>query len=412
MNYICAVLECATIFTISVGLEKERKKAGITRILVCIAFYMLYYFVINQFFDVSVQSSLIGYVIIYLSVKWLYKEGIIHSLVVTVLSAVFAALIEYVIAFFVAITVTDTRETGLYVLTVTALTFVLSVTLSRIRLYKLLVILEKKDYTYAIVCILSLMIFTPALALRIIRQLYVVDYIYIAVCIFIMWLLIGRVQKYKLESKIRRQYFEAYKEVITQIRRRQHKIKNQINSALGMIHICTTYEELVEKQSEYLGKILDYELPNDAIILEEPSIIALIYEKINEAAERGIDIDTRFSCSMVGSHVSDIVWVDLIGTLFDNAIEALINYDGPKKIWLNIGYGDEGKISIKMINTFRQLTHHEIYKFFGMGYSTKGNGRGVGLYNARLVVDKNNGDLIVSSTMFEGESVFSMEIIL
>ena len=98
MNYICAFLECATIFTISVGLERERKKAGFTRILVCIAFYMLYYVLINQLFDVSVQSSLIGYVIIYLSVKWLYKEGMIHSLVVTVLSAVFAALIEYVIA--------------------------------------------------------------------------------------------------------------------------------------------------------------------------------------------------------------------------------------------------------------------------------------------------------------------------
>ena len=397
MNYIGAVLECATVFTISVGLERERKKAGFTRILVCIAFYLLYYILINQLFDVSVQSSLIGYVIIYLSVKWLYKESMIHSLVVTVLSAVFAALIEYVLAFFVALTVTDTKETGLYMLIVTGLTFVLSVTLSRIRLHRLLVILEKKDYIYAIVCILSLMIFTPALALRIIRQLYVVDYIYIVVCVVIMWLLIGRVQKYKLESKIRR---------------RQHKIKNQINSALGMIRICTTYEELVEKQSEYLGKILDYELPNDAIILEEPSIIALIYEKINEAAECGIEINTSFSCSMVGSRVSDIIWVDLIGTFFDNAIEALINYDGPKKIWLNIGYEDEEKIRIRIINTFRRLTFEETYKFFQMGYSTKGDGRGVGLYNARMVVDKNNGELRVVSTMYEGESVFWIEIIL
>ena len=47
-----------------------------------------------------------------------------------------------------------------------------------------------------------------------------------------------------------------------------------------------------------------------------------------------------------------------------------------------------------------------------MGYSTKGDGRGVGLYNARMVVDKNNGDLRVISTMHEGESVFWIEIIL
>lgn len=47
MNYIGAVLECATVFTISVGLERERKKAGFTRILVCIAFYLLYYILIT-----------------------------------------------------------------------------------------------------------------------------------------------------------------------------------------------------------------------------------------------------------------------------------------------------------------------------------------------------------------------------
>ena len=38
-------------------------------------------------------------------------------------------------------------------------------------------------------------------------------------------------------------------------------------------------------------------MPNDAITLEEPSVIALIYEKINEAVERGIQMQTTI-CQM------------------------------------------------------------------------------------------------------------------
>ena len=60
----------------------------------------------------------------------------------------------------------------------------------------------------------------------------------------------------------------------------------------------------------------------DAIVLEEPAVVALIYEKINEAIEEGIEVHTIFSCSMLHRGVSDVIWVQILGTLLDNAIEA------------------------------------------------------------------------------------------
>lgn len=410
MRYICPVLECASIAIIAGGLEKGRRSAKVRELLIYLAVYLVF-FAVGGYFNLGMQISAASYILLFIYLKLAYKEEIVHTLAVTVLSAVFTGIIEILLAYVIGLgIVRDAQEAGAYVAAVTGTTFVSALGLSRVNLYRILDVLEKWDFTYAAVCILSLMIFAPLAVVKAIASLDIQEYVYIAVCIVVMWLLVMKVQQYKIDAKIRRQYYEAYKDVLIQIRRRQHKIKNQINAAYSMFRIYDTYDELVEKQKQYLAKILHYELPNDAIVLEEPSVIALIYEKINEAAECGIQMHTSFSCSIAGSRVADMTWVDLIGTLFDNAIEALAEYDGEKRIWFEIGYAGKNRISMKITNTFHKLSFHEINQFFELGYSTKGNGRGVGLYNVKQIVHKNRGEISAMSMEKDGLPVLVVEI--
>lgn len=412
MNYICAVLECSFIAVIAAGLERERRKTSLWKLLIYLAVYTIL-FTLSIYFNFTVQISFVSYILLCVYLKLAYEEDIVHTLVVAVLSSIFAGIVEFLVAYIVGVAfIEDSKETGIYVIIVTSITLILSLILLNFRIGKVLDVLEKWDFTYVVTCILSLMIFAPVAIIRILSKLDASDYIYIALCILVMWMLIMKIEEYKIEARVRKQYFEAYKDVLTQIRRRQHKIKNQINAAYSMFRIYDTYDELVEKQKEYLSKIMDYELPNDAITLEEPSIIALIYEKINEAVERGIQMETTFSCSMAGSRISDVMWVDIIGTLFDNAIEALDNYDGEKKIWLAIELVEKNRISVRITNTFEKIKFSEINKFFEMGYSTKSEGRGIGLYNVKQLVHKHHGDLNASSVDKEGRRVFEIQIII
>lgn len=412
MNYICAVLECSSIAVIAAGLERERRKTSLWKLLIYLAVYTIL-FTLSIYFNFTVQISFVSYILLCVYLKLAYEEDIVHTLVVAVLSSIFAGIVEFLVAYIVGVAfIEDSKETGIYVIIVTSITLILSLILLNFRIGKVLDVLEKWDFTYVVTCILSLMIFAPVAIIRILSKLDASDYIYIALCILVMWMLIMKIEEYKIEARVRKQYFEAYKDVLTQIRRRQHKIKNQINAAYSMFRIYDTYDELVEKQKEYLSKIMDYELPNDAITLEEPSIIALIYEKINEAVERGIQMETTFSCSMAGSRISDVMWVDIIGTLFDNAIEALDNYDGEKKIWLAIELVEKNRISVRITNTFEKIKFSEINKFFEMGYSTKSEGRGIGLYNVKQLVHKHYGDLNASSVDKEGRRVFEIQIII
>lgn len=412
MIYICAALECASIFEITVGLERGRKETNYFNMFICVAVYMVY-FAVTMHFQLSGAFAAFGYVVMFVCIKHLYQEGFLRSLAITVLSAIFIATIELLILFIVSTVIqSDEEHMGVFEFLVTIMTFIVSYLLSKSSINKVLLFMEKWNSTYVIVAILSLMVFAPEITLRFVHRLNVADYIYLAFFILLIWLLIVKVQGYKLESKMRRQYFEAYSDVIVQIRRRQHKIKNQINAAYSMFRIYDTYDELVANQKKYLSRILDYELPTDAIILDVPSITALIYEKINEALEQSIQVKTSFTCSMSNSVVSDVVWVDLIGTLFDNAIEALNDYDGPRKIWLEIGQTDKTKIFVRISNTFWERSVNEIHCFFKMGYSTKGNDRGIGLYNVKKIVNKYNGEIIAINTERDDNNVITFEIII
>lgn len=411
MNYICAAFECASAAILVYGLEKGKTDFERKKFAIYIIAYLLYFTMIS-YSDFSVELSSISYVLFFVYVKIVYKNDLLHTLTVVVISSVMVSLVELIVICFLAFFISAGPETGVYEVLVTGITLCSVCFLARTKIDQLMSIIWKWNFTYILVSILSLMIFAPALLLKIVQKLDARDYFYIAICIGVMWLLVFRIQKYELEAKIRKQYFESYKNVINQIRRRQHKIKNQLNAAYGMYLLYDNYEELVEKQKEYLSRILEYELPNDAIILEEPSVIALIYEKINEAIDRGIQMETSFRCSMAGSRISDLIWVEIIGTLFDNAIEALENYEGEKKIWLSIGYFEENKRVLQISNTFDELKISEISKFFEMGYSTKGEGRGIGLYNVRELVYKYRGDITAMSTDIDGESVLTFRVII
>ncbi len=411
MRYICVALECVSIYMVAIGLEKERRSVNIGKMIGCILSYMIY-FEISSHFHFPSEFSFVGYLFIFAGIKWMFKEDMLHTLAVTVISSLITTVVEFLLICIVSMIIPAGDEAGVYEIIVTTSTFLVIIVLTRFKLHKVLDIMEKRDFSYAVVGILSLMIFAPPLLLKAVSKLDSWDYIYIAVCIVVMWFLVVKVQKYKLESKIRHEYMDAYQDVITQIRRRQHKIKNQINTAYSMFRIYDTYDELVANQKEYLTRIVDYELPNDAITLEEPSVVALIYEKLNEAAEREIRVETSFRCSMADSRISDIVWVDVIGTLLDNAIEALEDYDGKRKIWLTICKKDKNKISVQVRNTYRKLTVSETSRFFELGYSTKGEGRGVGLYNIKRIADKNKGEIFAVSEETEVGYAICIEIVI
>lgn len=386
----------------------EPKKAG-----VYFLGNMLYYAAF-MYFGLPQICSVIGYVLLYAYIYWCYHDGIIKTLAMCVMGLIILGVVELLLSqgvyYFVPLDLAD----GWLEAISSTLLVVVSALLSKLKIYRLMGLFERWDVSYFFVAFLSLMIFAPVVVLRAFKELVVAEYFYITVCILVMWFLISKIQKNKIENQLRKKYLESFTEIISQIRRRQHKVKNQFDTAFGMYRLYDNYDELVAKQKEFLGRIWDYELPTDAIVLEEPAVVALIYEKINEAIEEGIEVHTIFSCSMLHRGVSDVIWVQILGTLLDNAIEAEEEFDGQKKMWIEIQEqkGNAGKVSIYIANAYYKKSQDELEQLFEYGYSTKGEGRGIGLYDVKMLVHKNKGDLIVQNGQRDGGDCFELWIVI
>mgnify|MGYP001075241457 FL=1 len=59
---------------------------------------------------------------------------------------------------------------------------------------------------------------------------------------------------------------------------------------------------------------------------------------------------------MVRRNVSDVIWVQILGTLLDNAIESLCEFEETKKLWIEIREDDtrKGKVSVSIVNAYQK----------------------------------------------------------
>lgn len=389
------LVEWVEIVLVCHALGEKKGRFDIKKTAVYFVVYSVYS-VLHWYFQMPASFSFVTYVFLFTYILWCYRESFLWSFSILVIDLIIVSVIELLTTQILFLMLPVELPPGMLEVFAATCMVLLCVLLNKLKLHKIVGVLDKWEPSYILVAALSLMIFTPIAMLKVLKKLDVTDYIYIALCILVMWLLVSQIQRYNLESRIRRKYIESFAEIITQIRRRQHKVKNQFNTAFGLFALYDTYDALVEKQKEYLGRLWDYELPTDAIILEEPVVVALLYEKINEAVEQGIVVETVFKCSMADQNVSDVIWVQILGTLLDNAIEELSACEGERKLTIEIVEPDEEKrhISIRITNTCRTLKQADLESIFKMGYSSKGTGRGIGLYDVKQLVRKCKGTLV------------------
>lgn len=270
---------------------------------------------------------------------------------------------------------------------------------------------KKKEVAYIAVVLFSLILmFTAIIDLQMTMQLDLGDYIYITACVVLMWLLVVRLMRYRYEERIRKKYFDAFCSVIDQMKRRQHKFRNQMDTVYSLHRLYSEYDTLVEEQRKYLGKLVDYEMPTDVLVLENPIIIAHIYEKITEAQEAGLRIRMKLSCSLANCGIDDIHMIEILGTLLDNAIQDMIAVEQKEFLYIEAKYEDG--IIVRVANPHRKMKNQEIQQMFENGYSTKGKERGIGLYHVRKLVQKYKLDLAVENRKQEEQNYICFSLII
>lgn len=194
-----------------------------------------------------------------------------------------------------------------------------------------------------------------------------------------------------------------YDELLKSVRLKQHGFKNQLAAVLATQYTYDTYEKIERAQKQYYKQIVNENKHHKLLFLGDYIIAGFLYEKIIEAEADGIYVEYDLN-SKIENYVIPVYYlVEILGILFDNAIEAVKEVSDNKVISVGITETDKEYV-FYVSNSFRYVAYEELTGWFQENTTTKDEGRGLGLYHVKRICEQYNCTIGCGNVEEKGEN--------
>lgn len=197
--------------------------------------------------------------------------------------------------------------------------------------------------------------------------------------------------------------FEGTKFLVDSMRANNHDFTNKLHVILGLIQIGQ-YDKAVSYiqnisiiQRETISKVMNS--------IENPSFAALIVGKIARSSECNVKFILNEGSRLKNEDISipSEALVTITGNLIDNALDSMNKDTSKNEKELSLGiYTRPGELLIIVKDTGTGIPEEIKDKIFENGFSTKGPGRGIGLYHVKQLVSSLGGTITVESQVGTG----------
>ena len=234
--------------------------------------------------------------------------------------------------------------------------------------------------------------------------------IYILFCLLVVVILgvcIGIIlihhKRLKREMALLQESFMNLKQLNFELRSVRHDYLNHLQVIYGLLEL-EEYEEL----KEYLKPVYKEMMKmGKALKTSKPALNALLMAKMKEAEGQGIDVYVEVKSDL--KHLPLEVWqlCKVLSNLLDNAMTALKEKDGEKKIEVDINETKETYL-FQITDNGPGIPEELQEIIFKRGVTTKKeSGHGMGLSIVSEILKENNGKIQVNS--LEGRTSFTVE---
>lgn len=200
------------------------------------------------------------------------------------------------------------------------------------------------------------------------------------------------------------------KYLVDSMRANNHDFTNKLHVILGLLQM-----EMYDKAISYIENITIVQRETISRIMHSidvPAVAALLIGKISRASELNVHMtfqnDSHYSPEDI--RIPDDVLITVIGNLIDNALEALDKAEvtksadtSSKELFFGM-YSTPGALLITCDDNGPGMSEDTAEHIFENGFSTKGPGRGTGLYQVRKLVESCGGTISVQSQPGDGTS--------
>jgi sensor histidine kinase regulating citrate/malate metabolism len=196
--------------------------------------------------------------------------------------------------------------------------------------------------------------------------------------------------------------------LVDSMRANNHDFTNKLHVILGLLQM-----EMYDKASAYIENITIVQRETISKIMSaitEPAVAALLIGKSERASELNVKfiLDEGSVFSKSDYPIPTETLITVIGNLIDNAFDAMneasADYNKQKELLFGI-YSGQGSLLITANDTGVGIKQEDMDKVFLNGYSTKGEGRGTGLYQVKQMVANLGGEITIESQFGVGTTV-------
>jgi two-component system CitB family sensor kinase len=172
------------------------------------------------------------------------------------------------------------------------------------------------------------------------------------------------------------------------LRAQAHEAANRLHTVLTMVELGRT-DEAIELATAELA--VAQQLTDQVVgAVDEPALAALLLGKSAQAGERGVELTIDDESRLTGSLLRGRDLITVVGNLIDNALEAVADTPLPRRVGVLVRE-EAGEVLVRVSDNGPGLPPEQAAEVFRHGWSTKGDGHGIGLSLVRQVADRYGG---------------------
>ncbi len=418
---ICLLLEALSIIICLHCLYGEKFRLNIVNtsylVLHMIIMTAMNYYEVNKVYSFIIYPLIAIYCGVRFGFKWkaIITNYILHMAIIGGIQLIIAIGYSWIFNM-LSIDMLKFENSELLIINAGVLIIIRGI-LPRLKFYKLSVYLQDKERILVI-----FLFFCLALVLysftnyKIINGFNFYQSAILFFSVFLFCIVAGQLGKYKIKSKeietelkMHILFADSFRNLIDDIRVRQHEFDNHINAIYRLHYTCDTYEKLVTAQNEYSQAVLKENRYNKLLKADNPLLIGFLYGKFVEIEKLGVEITYQIDIGDFGVGVPIYKLVEILGNLIKNAVEAFGEVYEEKALHVNV-LEVNGEFSIEVRNKGDFIDYGEIEIFFKKGFSKKGKGRGLGLYNVKNICSEYSLNILCENKLINEENWVSFTI--
>nr|WP_235916399.1 sensor histidine kinase [Spelaeibacter cavernicola] len=172
------------------------------------------------------------------------------------------------------------------------------------------------------------------------------------------------------------------------LRSQAHESANRLHTVITMVELGR-YDAAVEFATAELAlsqNLIDRLMAS----VHEPALAALLLGKVNQAAERGVELTVSDDTALESPHpLTTHEAVTLIGNLLDNATDVALQSDDK---WVEVTVQQtDSQLLVRVADSGPGMSPEAFERATGRGYSTKSDHRGLGLALIVQLVARHDG---------------------